>query len=263
MDGVGSGMHIDDEPDEIFPLPVHRMVKTHCNDVPGAVDFLTRYGTFWSGSNLLVRDAKKALRRDREIEPQLHQGVPARFDRRQSHQRHGLSRSELTPSPLRRRQTTAVSGTIQPVVGQSRHGVLERVRQGGRKTRGRLEQTRPPHRGRNVHALHNALARRPEQARQAVSSQADVAFRVHTGHVSHSPRRAKVFIAGSGTKRASIQASRKCTRSELGVRDCSDSVVREPAVLAAKVWRLGPISGILLRRLTIELHTNPRLGRHG
>jgi hypothetical protein len=59
MDGVGSGLHIDDEPDEIFPLPVQQMVRTHCNDVPGAVDFFTRYSKFWSGGNLLIRDRKK------------------------------------------------------------------------------------------------------------------------------------------------------------------------------------------------------------
>lgn len=59
MDGVGSGLHIDDEPDEIFPLPVNRMVRTHCNDVPGAVDFFTRYSKFWSGQNLLLRDKQK------------------------------------------------------------------------------------------------------------------------------------------------------------------------------------------------------------
>ena len=59
MDGVGSGLHIDDEPDEIFPLPVHRMARAHCADVPGAVDFFTRYSKFWSGSNLLVRDRQK------------------------------------------------------------------------------------------------------------------------------------------------------------------------------------------------------------
>ncbi len=59
IDGVGSGLHIDDEPDEIFPLPVHRMVRAHCNDVPGAVDFFTRYSKFWSGGNYVLRDSKK------------------------------------------------------------------------------------------------------------------------------------------------------------------------------------------------------------
>lgn len=59
MDGVGSGLHIDDEPDEIFPLPVHQMVRTHCNDVPAAVDFFTRYSKFWSGGNYVVRDKQK------------------------------------------------------------------------------------------------------------------------------------------------------------------------------------------------------------
>jgi len=59
IDGVGSGLHIDDEPDEIFPLPVHRMMRTHCNDVPGAVDFLTRYSKFWSGGNYVLHDKQK------------------------------------------------------------------------------------------------------------------------------------------------------------------------------------------------------------
>lgn len=58
-DGVGSGMHIDDEPEEIFPLPYRAMVFTHCDDVPGAVEFLTRYYQFWGGQNIVLYDAQQ------------------------------------------------------------------------------------------------------------------------------------------------------------------------------------------------------------
>jgi hypothetical protein len=58
-DGVGSGLHIDDEPEEIFPLPILTMLKSHANDVPSTVDFLTRYKSFWGGGNLMVHDSKK------------------------------------------------------------------------------------------------------------------------------------------------------------------------------------------------------------
>lgn len=58
-DGVGSGMHMDDEPEEIFPLPYREMVRAHCDDVPGAVEFLTRYSNFWGGQNIVLYDAQK------------------------------------------------------------------------------------------------------------------------------------------------------------------------------------------------------------
>lgn len=58
-DGVGSGLHMDHEPDEIFPLPVLSMFKQYSNDVPGAVEFLQRYKSFWGGGNLLLHDSKK------------------------------------------------------------------------------------------------------------------------------------------------------------------------------------------------------------
>lgn len=57
-DGVGSGLHIDDEPEEIFPLPFRDMCFTYCDDVPGAVDFLTRYKYFWGGQNVVLFDRK-------------------------------------------------------------------------------------------------------------------------------------------------------------------------------------------------------------
>jgi len=58
-DGVGSGMHMDDEPEEIFPLPYHDMTFTLCDDVPGAVQFLTRYYQFWGGQNIVLFDAQQ------------------------------------------------------------------------------------------------------------------------------------------------------------------------------------------------------------
>lgn len=58
-DGVGSGMHIDDEPDEIFPLSPPRMYRHYADDVPSAVDFLTRYSSFWGGQNIVLHDPQK------------------------------------------------------------------------------------------------------------------------------------------------------------------------------------------------------------
>lgn len=58
-DGTGSGLHIDDEPDEIFPLPVKTMCMTICDDVPSAVQFLSRYSSFWGKANVVLYDAKK------------------------------------------------------------------------------------------------------------------------------------------------------------------------------------------------------------
>ncbi|MCE9592498.1 MAG: hypothetical protein K8S99_18480 [Planctomycetes bacterium] len=58
-DGVGSGLHIDDEPEELFPLPALRMAVHHTNDVPAVTEFLTRYSPFWGGGNYVFHDAKK------------------------------------------------------------------------------------------------------------------------------------------------------------------------------------------------------------
>jgi len=55
-DGVGSGLHIDDEPTEIFPLPIPTICHAECHDVPGAVQFLTRYSPFWGGMNIVLFD---------------------------------------------------------------------------------------------------------------------------------------------------------------------------------------------------------------
>jgi hypothetical protein len=55
-DGVGSGLHMDNEPSELFPLPITRMLPYCADDTPGAVAFLKRYAPFWSGANLLLFD---------------------------------------------------------------------------------------------------------------------------------------------------------------------------------------------------------------
>jgi hypothetical protein len=58
-DGVGSGLHLDDEPPEIFPLPVLAMFRQYADDVPTAVAFLTRYSPFWGNCNILLHDSRK------------------------------------------------------------------------------------------------------------------------------------------------------------------------------------------------------------
>lgn len=65
-DGVGSGMHMDDEPPEIFPLPITRMYRHYAGDVPSTVQFLTRYASFWGGQNIVLHDrAKRSVRIDK------------------------------------------------------------------------------------------------------------------------------------------------------------------------------------------------------
>ncbi len=54
--GVGSGLHIDEEPDDLFPLPVMEMLAHYADDTPSAVEFLTRYTPFWGRCNILVFD---------------------------------------------------------------------------------------------------------------------------------------------------------------------------------------------------------------
>ena len=58
-DGVGSGLHIDDEPDEICPLDARTMRPHYVEDVPGAIEFYTRYKVFWGGCNIVVHDRQK------------------------------------------------------------------------------------------------------------------------------------------------------------------------------------------------------------
>jgi hypothetical protein len=59
LDGVGAGLHIDDEPEQIFPLPVRDMLRHHAHDVPAAVEFLERYCPFWGGQNILLHDRQR------------------------------------------------------------------------------------------------------------------------------------------------------------------------------------------------------------
>jgi len=59
QNGVGSGLHMDDEPAEIFPLNPLKMMASYCSTTPEAVEFLTRYSQFWGGGNLLIHDSKK------------------------------------------------------------------------------------------------------------------------------------------------------------------------------------------------------------
>jgi hypothetical protein len=58
-DGVGSGLHLDDEPSEIFPLLPTVMFRHYCDDVPSSVEFLTRYSPFWGNANVILHDSKK------------------------------------------------------------------------------------------------------------------------------------------------------------------------------------------------------------
>ncbi len=58
-DGVGSGLHLDEEPPELFPLPIRSaMLHAYAEDVPSAVEFLDRYRYFWGRANLLLYDRK-------------------------------------------------------------------------------------------------------------------------------------------------------------------------------------------------------------
>ncbi len=56
FDGVGSGLHLDEIPPEIFPVNPIELCREHCATVKEATAFLVRYNYFWSGQNLLVHD---------------------------------------------------------------------------------------------------------------------------------------------------------------------------------------------------------------
>jgi hypothetical protein len=58
-DGTGSGMHIDDEPEEIFPLRPRDMLRHYASDVPGGVQFYKRYQFFFGGLNTVLQDRQK------------------------------------------------------------------------------------------------------------------------------------------------------------------------------------------------------------
>ena len=56
FDGVGSGLHIDEIPPEIFPVDVRTLCREHCRAVQDATEFMVRYNYFWGSQNLLVHD---------------------------------------------------------------------------------------------------------------------------------------------------------------------------------------------------------------
>jgi phosphatidylserine/phosphatidylglycerophosphate/cardiolipin synthase-like enzyme len=58
FDGVRSGLHVDKEPEDTFPIHALAVCAAHCDDVPGAVQFLKRYMPFYGGGNFVVQDAK-------------------------------------------------------------------------------------------------------------------------------------------------------------------------------------------------------------
>ena len=58
IDGTGSGLHIDDEPAELFPLPVFPMCGQHAGTTREVVEFFRRYSPFFGGGNMLVYDRR-------------------------------------------------------------------------------------------------------------------------------------------------------------------------------------------------------------
>jgi len=56
FDGVGSGLHVDEIPPEIFPVDVRELCMEHCTTVTAATEFMVRYNYFWSSQNLLIHD---------------------------------------------------------------------------------------------------------------------------------------------------------------------------------------------------------------
>lgn len=54
--GVSSGVYLDEEPPEIFPAPVMRLVGRYCRNTDEAVEMLKRYNYFWGPGNLIVVD---------------------------------------------------------------------------------------------------------------------------------------------------------------------------------------------------------------
>lgn len=56
LDGVGSGLHIDEIPPEIFPVDAWELCRTHCETTAAATEFMVRYNYFWADGNLIVYD---------------------------------------------------------------------------------------------------------------------------------------------------------------------------------------------------------------
>jgi hypothetical protein len=55
-DGVGSGLHIDEVPPEIFPVNVHGLWREECTTLREATELLVRYNYFWGHQNILLHD---------------------------------------------------------------------------------------------------------------------------------------------------------------------------------------------------------------
>jgi hypothetical protein len=55
-DGTGSGLHLDNEPEDLFPLPIFAMASEHAHDTPAVVEFFRRYSPFFGSGNLMVYD---------------------------------------------------------------------------------------------------------------------------------------------------------------------------------------------------------------
>lgn len=53
---VSSGVFLDEESPEIFPLPVYSIVARYCRTTAEAVEIYTRYNNFWGPCNSLVVD---------------------------------------------------------------------------------------------------------------------------------------------------------------------------------------------------------------
>ncbi|MBI4025809.1 MAG: hypothetical protein HY360_12565 [Verrucomicrobia bacterium] len=53
---VSSGVFLDEDPPEIFPAPVYRLVGRYCRNTNEAVEMLQRYNYFWGPTNILVMD---------------------------------------------------------------------------------------------------------------------------------------------------------------------------------------------------------------
>lgn len=54
--GVSSGVYLDEESPEIFPVPVLKMVARYCRTTDEAVEMLQRYNHFWGPTNLIIID---------------------------------------------------------------------------------------------------------------------------------------------------------------------------------------------------------------
>lgn len=58
FDGVGSGLHLDEMPPEIFPVDVLGLCREYCGTVAEATEFHVRYNYFWASGNRLIHDHK-------------------------------------------------------------------------------------------------------------------------------------------------------------------------------------------------------------